>query len=156
MIPSATHGYLRPSVDDLESHLLASRRIREFLKGFSATQWPRVVKATLMLGIQELERRQVMLSAKDIEDAVVQNEQGNLVVPIKEKKPKKVRETDSEKHSAIGDAPSTQPPSTKAISTPAPSQLSGGQPNYRFRNTFKQAADISSQSSNAKQESTHK
>ena len=74
MISSATHGYLRPSVEDLESHLLASRRIREFLKSFSSTQWPRVVKATLMLGIQELEKRSIMLSAKDIEDAVVNNE----------------------------------------------------------------------------------
>ena len=63
---------MRASVEDLESHLLASRRVRDFLKCFSSTQWPRVVKATLMLGIQALERsgpRQA-LSAKDIEDLV--------------------------------------------------------------------------------------
>ena len=78
MLPSATHGFARASIEDLESHLLSSRRVREYLKSFSATQWPRVVKATLMLGIQELEkvyqgeRHSAVnrLSAKDIEDFV--------------------------------------------------------------------------------------
>lgn len=71
-----SHGFLRASVDDLESHLLASKRIREFLKNFSATQWPRVVKATMMLGVQAIERREsdkqgvTRISAKDIEDFV--------------------------------------------------------------------------------------
>lgn len=64
-------AYVRSSVEDLEAHLLASRRVRDFLKHFSGTQWPRVVKATMMLGIQHLERHSVTkLSAKDIEDLV--------------------------------------------------------------------------------------
>jgi hypothetical protein len=79
MISPMTHGYLRPSVDDLESHLLASRRVRDFLKGFSATQWPRVLKAAVILGIQQCEKRggdyAAGLSAKDLEDMVVANEQ---------------------------------------------------------------------------------
>jgi hypothetical protein len=75
MILSATYGYLRASVEDLESHLLSSRRIRDFLKSFSATQWPRVVKATMLLGIQNLEAHSMSkgithLSVKDIEDIV--------------------------------------------------------------------------------------
>ena len=61
-------------MEDLESHLLSCKRVREFLKGFSATQWPRVVKATLLLGIQALEQRdgaaKNQLSIKDLEDLV--------------------------------------------------------------------------------------
>ena len=71
-------GYLRPSIEDLEAHLLASRRVRDFLKIFSATQWPRVVKATMILGIQALEKERkqsenqaiTQISVKDIEDLV--------------------------------------------------------------------------------------
>jgi len=49
--------------------------VRDFLKCFSATQWPRVVKATLLLGIQTLEQREgpantTQLSIKDIEELV--------------------------------------------------------------------------------------
>lgn len=64
-------------MEDLESHLLASRRVRDFLKCFSSTQWPRVVKATLMLGIQVLERQSARpaMSAKDIEELVVASEE---------------------------------------------------------------------------------
>ena len=43
------------SLEDLEQHLLSSKRVRDFLKQFSATQWPRVLKATLLLGIQAIE-----------------------------------------------------------------------------------------------------
>lgn len=66
---------MRASVEDLEAHLLSSRKVRDFLKNFSATQWPRVVKATMMLGIQELEKRDTTshMSIKDIEDLVGKN-----------------------------------------------------------------------------------
>ena len=62
-------------MEDLESHLLSCKRVRDFLKCFSATQWPRVVKATLLLGIQTLEQREgpantTQLSIKDIEELV--------------------------------------------------------------------------------------
>ena len=62
-------------MEDLESHLLSCKRVREFLKCFSATQWPRVVKATLLLGIQTLEQREgpantTQLSIKDIEELI--------------------------------------------------------------------------------------
>jgi len=45
------------SLEDLEQHLLSSKRVRDFLKQFSATQWPRVLKATLLLGIQAIEEK---------------------------------------------------------------------------------------------------
>ena len=63
----------RASLEDLEAHLLSSKRVRDFLKQFSATQWPRVLKATLLLGIQGLEDRyshSTGVSIKDIEDVV--------------------------------------------------------------------------------------
>jgi hypothetical protein len=59
----------RASLEDLEAHLLSSKKVRDFLKQYSATQWPRVLKATLLLGIQSLEDR-TGLSIKDIEDVV--------------------------------------------------------------------------------------
>jgi hypothetical protein len=45
------------------------------LKQFSATQWPRVLKATLLLGIQAIEDKvgnggTQTVGVKDIEDAV--------------------------------------------------------------------------------------
>ncbi|CDW74433.1 UNKNOWN [Stylonychia lemnae] len=59
-------------MNDLETQLIASRKIREFLKNFSETQWSRVVKASIMMGIQELEKAQPVnsLSVKDLEDLV--------------------------------------------------------------------------------------
>ena len=45
------------SLEDLENQLVSSRKVREFLKHFSDTQWARVVKATTIMGIQELEKR---------------------------------------------------------------------------------------------------
>ena len=61
-------------MNDLESHLLASRRVRSFLQNFSETQWNRVMKATVMLGIQELEKQYGLclnkLAPKDLEDIV--------------------------------------------------------------------------------------
>lgn len=47
--------------------------MREFLKLFSETQWSRVVKASVIMGIQELEKSQTVLtklSAADLEDLV--------------------------------------------------------------------------------------
>lgn len=44
------------SMTNLEQQLLGSRKIREFLKHFSETQWTRVLKASVIMGIQELER----------------------------------------------------------------------------------------------------
>ena len=66
-------------MEDLEAKLLSSRRVREFLKHFSETQWTRVVKASVIMGIQELERSHPVekLSAKDIEDIV-----GKCISPI--------------------------------------------------------------------------
>ena len=43
-------------MQNLEQQLISSRKVREFLKHFSETQWNRVVKASVILGIQELER----------------------------------------------------------------------------------------------------
>jgi hypothetical protein len=59
-------------VEDLESHLLSCKRVRDYLKGFSATQWPRVVRATLLLGIQALEQRDgtTNISIKNLEELV--------------------------------------------------------------------------------------
>jgi len=52
---------------------VSSRKVREFLKHFSETQWSRVVKASVIMGIQELEKKQSVnqISCKDIEDIVV-------------------------------------------------------------------------------------
>ena len=46
--------------------------MREFLKHFSETQWSRVIKASVILGIQELERSSQIhnLSCQDLEDIV--------------------------------------------------------------------------------------
>lgn len=60
------------SLDDLENQLVSSRRVRDFLKHFSETQWTRVIKAATILGIQELEKRTAInnLSVQYIEDTV--------------------------------------------------------------------------------------
>lgn len=60
------------SLDKLEQQLLSSRKVREFLKHFSETQWNRVIKASVILGIQELERTSQVhsLSCQDLEDIV--------------------------------------------------------------------------------------
>ena len=60
------------SLEDLENQLVSSRKVREFLKNFSETQWSRVVKASVIMGIQELEKNQSVpnLSCQDIEDIV--------------------------------------------------------------------------------------
>ena len=60
------------SLDDLENQLVSSRRVRDFLKHFSETQWARVIKAATILGIQELEKKTAInnLSVQDIEDTV--------------------------------------------------------------------------------------
>ena len=57
---------------NLEQQLLGSRKIREFLKHFSETQWTRVLKASVIMGIQELERTSQVqhLSAQNIADIV--------------------------------------------------------------------------------------
>ncbi len=61
-------------LSDLDQQLIASRKIREFLKNFSETQWSRVVKASIMMGIQEIEQKSsnfvAKMSVKDIEDLV--------------------------------------------------------------------------------------
>lgn len=44
------------TLEDLEAQLVSSRKVREFLKNFSETQWSRVVKASVIMGIQELEK----------------------------------------------------------------------------------------------------
>jgi len=43
-------------MNDIETQLIGSRKIREFLKNFSDTQWGRVLKASVVMGIQELEK----------------------------------------------------------------------------------------------------
>ena len=60
------------SLEDLEQQLVSSRKVREFLKNFSETQWSRVVKASVIMGIQELEKNQHVtnLSCQDLEDIV--------------------------------------------------------------------------------------
>lgn len=67
-------------LQNLESTLLASRKITDFLKMFSETQWERILKATMILGIQDLEQNHCPnginnLFPKQIEDIVVQNEE---------------------------------------------------------------------------------
>ena len=71
------------TLDNLESALLASRKVSDFLKNFSPSQWTRILKATIVLGVQELERvagtgdcqALNQLYPKDIEDIVVKNEE---------------------------------------------------------------------------------
>ena len=71
------------TLDNLESALLASRKVSDFLKNFSSSQWTRILKATIILGVQELERvagtgdcaSLNQLYPKDIEDIVVKNEE---------------------------------------------------------------------------------
>ena len=73
------------TLDNLESALLASRKVSDFLKNFSPSQWTRILKATIVLGVQELERvagtgdcqALNQLYPKDIEDIVVKNEEVN-------------------------------------------------------------------------------
>ena len=59
-------------MENLEQQLIGSRKVREFLKHFSESQWSRVLKATVIMGIQELERSNKIhsLSCKDLEDIV--------------------------------------------------------------------------------------
>ena len=59
-------------MNDIENQIFGSRRIREFLKNFSEVQWSRLVKASVVMGIQELEKSQEItrLSLRDIEDLV--------------------------------------------------------------------------------------
>ena len=73
--------------------MLSSRKVAEFLKNYSSTVWPRMLKAMVILGIQDLERRVAGITAdpvfakgdkkslhllftKDIEDLVIRNEEG--------------------------------------------------------------------------------
>lgn len=71
------------TLDNLESTLLASRKVSDFLKNFSSSQWTRILKATIILGVQELERLAAtgecsalnQMYPKDIEDIVVKNEE---------------------------------------------------------------------------------
>ena len=71
-------------LENLESSLLASRKISDYLKNFSQTQWVRIIKASIILGIQDLERNHSIggninhLFSKDIEDIVVRNEQETI------------------------------------------------------------------------------
>jgi hypothetical protein len=60
------------TLEDHEAQLVSSRKVREFLKNFSETQWARVVKASVIMGIQELERSQQLnkLSVNALEDIV--------------------------------------------------------------------------------------
>lgn len=60
------------TLEALEAQLVSSRKVREFLKNFSETQWARVVKASVIMGIQELERSQQLnkLSVNALEDIV--------------------------------------------------------------------------------------
>jgi hypothetical protein len=70
-------------MENLEPTLLASRKISEFLRNYSETQYTRLVKAVLILGIQSLEDNHFKgnyanitgLFVKDIEDIVVKNEE---------------------------------------------------------------------------------
>ena len=38
-------------LQNLETGILASRKITDFLKNYSETQWSRILKATIILGI---------------------------------------------------------------------------------------------------------
>lgn len=71
------------SLDNLEPTLMASKKITEYLKNYSQTQWSRIIKATVILGIQELEKVYgphglSSIFAKQIEDMVVKNEESML------------------------------------------------------------------------------
>ena len=39
------------SGDDLEGQIMGSRKVRDFLKNFSETQWARIIKASIIMGI---------------------------------------------------------------------------------------------------------
>jgi hypothetical protein len=60
-------------MNTLDTHLLGSRKIREFLSRFSESQWHRVIKASVVMGIQELERtnKTSLISVAALEDIVV-------------------------------------------------------------------------------------
>lgn len=81
-------------MENLEPTLLASRKISEFLRNYSETQWTRLVKAVLILGVQNLEDCHFKgnygnitgLFIKEIEDIVVKNEE----IQIQKKREEKV------------------------------------------------------------------
>jgi hypothetical protein len=70
-------------MENLEPTLLASRKISDFLRNYSETQWTRIIKAVMILGVQDLENNHFKgnygnithLFPKDIEDIVVKNEE---------------------------------------------------------------------------------
>ena len=73
------------NLENLESTLMASRKVSAFLQGYTNNQWVRVLKAMAILGIQYLEKSQGLnrisnISLKHIEDMVVSNEQELLQV----------------------------------------------------------------------------
>jgi hypothetical protein len=84
-------------MENLEPTLLASRKISEFLRNYSETQWTRMVKAVLILGIQDLENNHfkgnfgniVSLFPKEIEDIVVKNEEIQIQKKKEDKQSKK-------------------------------------------------------------------
>jgi len=57
-------------METIETQLISSRKIREFLSRYSESQWHRVIKASVLMGIQEVEGRtsQHSMSIKDIEE----------------------------------------------------------------------------------------
>ena len=138
-------------MEDLESHLLASRRVRDFLKCFSSTQWPRVVKATLMLGIQVLERQSARpaMSAKDIEELVGKPHRRLSGLVANEEAPAHVFER---KRGAVLRNESAQTDRDMYINTDesqpnivvhkvAMTSPGLSEPNYKFRNEFKQQSE---------------
>lgn len=89
-------------LQQLENTLLSSRKVADFLRNFSSTTWPRLLKACVILGMQEVERRVTghthdtvfekagkssinLLYAKDVEDLVVRLEEELLKFKLGEK-----------------------------------------------------------------------
>lgn len=71
-------------LENLETTVLASRKITDFLGNFSETQWTRIIKAAVILGIQDLEKNHCpvgsnMIFPKQIEDIIVQNEEALIL-----------------------------------------------------------------------------
>jgi hypothetical protein len=46
-----TTRLVETSGEDLESQIMKSRKVRDFLKQFSETVWGRVIKAAVIMGI---------------------------------------------------------------------------------------------------------
>lgn len=108
------------NLENLESTLMASRKVSAFLQSYTNNQWVRVLKAMTILGIQYLEKchgihRISNIPLKHIEDMVVLNEEELLHMQVRQKE-EYLKRSESEK------APFSPPGQTKKQSLMQPKQ----------------------------------